>query len=188
METLRVASAVAVSLGLPLLASFRPGLEGEPYGSAPLVSAMTLASTVSDKPVGLHLQLPTPDPTSSGAASAFELYAPSNSPGALFEREVVLIEAEADSLDRLWQGYKQECGVTVPKDNGFGREWFALLDHAADVKRSFSRECASVEGRILQSARDVRRSLGEARVAARLSGLDSASEVGLLRWHGLQWP
>ena len=112
--------------------------------------------------------------------------APLNPGALLLQRELVRLAGAADSSDQLWQEYKAECGVRVEREYDFGREWFALLDHAAEATID-KPDCPPLRKHILQSAEEVRRDLALARVAARQSQVDLATEIGLLRWHTLEW-
>ena len=103
-----------------------------------------------------------------------------------FATEVIRLSREADALDRLWLVYKAECGVRVSRQYEFGREWFALWDRAAQPTID-ARGCSDVLWRLLQGGDTVRRDLTRARTAAH-AALDSGTEIGMLRWHALQWP
>jgi hypothetical protein len=166
---------MAVSLGIPLFALVypeSPRSEPEPR-SVPETSlpgtATTKASAVTSSDVTTEGSEAQPTP-----------------PAISLEKVVVRLAAEADSVDRVWQTYKSECGVRVEKDYDFGREWFALLDRAAHATID-KPGCAPLRRNILQEGEEVRQDLQAARVAARRARVDQATETGLLRWHGLQW-
>jgi hypothetical protein len=103
-----------------------------------------------------------------------------------FAVEVVRLSAEADAVDRLWHVYKAECGVRVGRQYDYGREWFALWDRAAEPSVE-ARGCSEILWRLLRDGEGVRRDLTRARANAK-DRLDPGTEVGMLRWHSLQWP
>jgi hypothetical protein len=100
---------------------------------------------------------------------------------------VIRLSAEADAVDRLWQVYRSECGVRVGRQYDFGREWFSLWDHAAEPTID-APGCADLLWRILRDGENVRRELLRARGTAQQATLDQGTEIGMLRWHALQWP
>jgi hypothetical protein len=99
---------------------------------------------------------------------------------------VIRLSRDADAIDRLWLIYKAECGVRVGRQYAFGREWFAIWDRAAQPTID-ARNCSDVLWRLLQGGESVRRDLGRARATAR-AALDPGTEIGMLRWHALEWP
>ena len=110
---------------------------------------------------------------------------PGAAPGD-FVSEVVRLSAEADVVDRLWSNYKHSCGVRVGARYDFGREWFALWDRAARATVA-SPVCAEMQWRVLEAGDATRSNLLRARALARRALLPPATEVGVLRWHGLEW-
>ena len=115
---------------------------------------------------------------------------PSSSPqdvaARAFAADVVRLSGEADGVDRLWRAYKAECGVREGRQYDFGRAWFALWDRSAEPT-VVSPVCSGILWRLLQSGEGVRRELLEARAVAKRAALPTGTEIGMLRWNGLQW-
>jgi hypothetical protein len=103
-----------------------------------------------------------------------------------FAAEIVRLAAEANGVDRLWLGYKSECGVRVTRPYDFGREWFALWDRAAEPTVA-SPSCSDLLWRVLRAGEAVRNDILAARTAAQRAVLSPGTEVGMLRWHALEW-
>jgi hypothetical protein len=101
-----------------------------------------------------------------------------------FAAEIVRLSAAADAIDRLWHDYKAECGVRVGRQYDFGREWFSIWDRSAEATIDAPR-CGDLLWRLMQEGETVRRDLLRARAA---QDLDHGTEIGMLRWHALQWP
>ena len=101
--------------------------------------------------------------------------------------EILRLAAQADRLDEVWRIYKAECGVLVDRDYAFGREWFSLWDNSAKRLASGS-ECAEIPKSLADGSDALREDLRHVIAAARLGGVDTATEVGLLRWNMLQPP
>ena len=116
---------------------------------------------------------------------------PSSSPqdvaARAFAADVVRLSGEADGVDRLWRAYKADCGVRERRQYDFGRAWFALWDRSAEPTVA-SPACSGILWRLLESGEGVRRELLEARAAAKRAELPPGTEIGMLRWNGLQWP
>lgn len=103
-----------------------------------------------------------------------------------FSGEVLRLAADADAIDQLWHQYKLECGVRIGRQYDFGREWFALWDRRAEATLQ-SPLCQELLWRVGHEGEQVRRGLRNARSMAHSAALDPATEVGMLRWHALQW-
>jgi hypothetical protein len=99
--------------------------------------------------------------------------------------EILRLAAQADRLDEVWQIYKAECGVVVDREYAFGREWFSLWDGSAKRLSSGS-QCAEIPKSLADGSDALREDLRNVVAAARLGGVDTATEVGLLRWNMLQ--
>jgi hypothetical protein len=101
-----------------------------------------------------------------------------------FAAEVLRLSAEADDVDRLWQAYKEECGVRVSRQYDFGREWFSIWDRAAEPNIN-APGCSDLLGRLRQAGEKIRRDVQRARASSHQA---RGTEIGMLRWHALQWP
>ena len=101
--------------------------------------------------------------------------------------EILRLAAQADRLDEVWQIYKAECGVVAEREYAFGREWFSLWDGSAKRLSSGS-ACAETPKSLVEGSDAIREDLRNAVAAARVGGVDTATEVGLLRWNMLQPP
>jgi hypothetical protein len=110
-----------------------------------------------------------------------------NLAASAFALEVIRLSAKADGVDRLWQVYKKRCGVRVGRRYDFGREWFSIWDRAGEAAID-APGCADVPWRLRHAGESVLGDLRKARVAAREAALGPGTEVGMLRWHALQWP
>jgi hypothetical protein len=136
--------------------------------------------------------LPTPPPPAARAASlpgnlALPVDGPDPRPdlaATSFAADLVRVSAEADGVDRLWQAYRDRCGVRVSRQYDFGREWFSIWDRAAEPTMGTT-GCADALERVRQAGEKVRRGLLRARAAGHQA---RGTEVGMLRWQGLQWP
>jgi hypothetical protein len=147
---------------------------------------------VSSRSVKTPEPLPAPRPEEIGRAGD-SLVRPSIDPppasptaATAFAAEMIRLSAQADAVDRLWLVYKAECGVRVGRQYDFGREWFSIWDRAAEPTID-APGCSDVLWRLLQAGESVRNDLLRARATAQ-QGLDRGTEIGMLRWHALQWP
>ena len=133
----------------------------------------TVTAEKEEAAPALSLPLSAPGGTASSASDVLrspgwpgEL--PSSSPqdvaARAFAADVVRLSGEADGVDRLWRAYKAECGV-----------------------REGRPVCSGILWRLLQSGEGVRRELLEARAVAKRAALPTGTEIGMLRWNGLQW-
>ena len=103
-----------------------------------------------------------------------------------FAADMMRLSTEADAVDRLWSGYKAHCGARGGRRHDFGREWFALWDRPL-APTVASPACGELLSGLLQSGESVRRQLRETRAGAQRAALGPGTEVGMLRWHSLQW-
>jgi hypothetical protein len=103
-----------------------------------------------------------------------------------FASEITRLSSQADGVDRLWETYKAKCGVHVDRQYDFGREWFAIWDRAGEPSAEAA-GCGDGLARVRQAGEKLGRGILKARTMARQAGLDRATEIGMLRWHGLQW-
>ena len=104
-----------------------------------------------------------------------------------FATDVARLSEEADAVDRLWHAYKAQCGARGGRRHDFGREWFALWDRSFEPTLA-TPACGELLSRLLQSGNSLRRELLETRAMAGRVALTPGTEVGMLRWHSLQWP
>jgi len=107
-------------------------------------------------------------------------------PSAEFAAVVLRLAAEADGIDRLWAAFKVGCGVRAAVPRGYGREWFVLWDRGA-LPITGSSPCVEMLSRVLEQGEAVRRDLIEVRGRARRALIPRATELGMLRWNGLEW-
>jgi hypothetical protein len=131
-------------------------------------------STLPPSPVSPALLGEIPETSQDLAASAFAA-------------EVARLSSEADEVDRLWQVYKDECGVQVSRHYDFGREWFSIWDRAAEASVDAPR-CGDGLRRVRQAGEKVGREILKARATARQGVLNRGTEIGMFRWNALQWP
>lgn len=165
-----MAAAVVLTLGVPVLAMIQPGA---PAAQVQAQDARTTPGTALGTALGTSLR--TPQAVDMPAA-------------AILGSEIRRLSDEADSVDRLWAAYGEQCGAaqvasTQPTD--FGRVWFAVLDAP---ERGAGGHCAELLQLIRQSGEGIRRDLRRALSAARKARVDTGTEVGLLRWHSLELP
>lgn len=168
-----VAATMAVEANRDAIPPRHPG--ARPVRATAAVTRNDLSVTDS-----LWIAPPLPKELPDGHPGAQDLAAKN------FAVEVVRLSAEADAVDRLWHVYKAECGVRVSRQYDYGREWFALWDRAAEPTVE-ARGCSEILWRLLRNGENVRRDLTRARATAK-NVVDPGTEVGMLRWHSLQWP
>ncbi len=164
MTIIKTATAIVVSLGIPVLAMVDPS-ERPAGGSAGSIPERIEAPQAPAPP----LVEPAPNPTAAAFAAA-----------------ISRLSDEADGVDRLWQAYRAQCYGPSQKSgyNGFGREWFEILD--APAGRPPSAECGDMRELISQTGAGVRDDVRRAVLAARQGQLDRGTEVGMLRWNSLE--
>jgi hypothetical protein len=107
-------------------------------------------------------------------------------PVRTFTAEVVRLAAQADAVDRAWAAYRADCPPRLLRAYDYGREWFAVWDRA--VEPAAGPDCASKLGHVLEIGRRLRGDLETARHTASAGRVTPATIVGILRWHGLDWP
>jgi hypothetical protein len=127
------------------------------------------------RPAGAPLDLGSP-----GEAAE----TPQDAAASSFASEMLRLSVAADGVDRLWQAYKERCGVRVSRRYDFGREWFAVWDRAADPTLH-APGCGDLLVRVREAGEKVRRETVRARAKAHQA---RGTEIGMLRWHGLLWP
>lgn len=173
-----MAAAVVLTLGVPVLAMIQPGA---PAAQVQAQDARTPPGTALGTALGTSLR--TPPKEAERGREAVDMPA-----AAILGSEIRRLSDEADSVDRLWAAYGEQCGAaqvasTQPTD--FGRVWFAVLDAP---ERGAGGHCAELLQLIRQSGEGIRRDLRRALSAARKARVDTGTEVGLLRWHSLELP
>jgi hypothetical protein len=157
---IKAASVAVVSLGIPVLAMVEP-------------SEQLSAQTAQPEPARVEISALAPDPPKDPRVAAF---------AAAIQR----LSDDADGVDRLWQAYRSQCVERRdgPTYDGFGREWFGILDapgnHPADS------ECGEMRHFIRRTGGSVREDVRRAVAAARAANLDRGTEVGMLRWNSLE--
>lgn len=171
MDISRIATAVVLTLGVPVLAMIQPGARAnhdDAAGSRPTVAP--------NSPEAARVQMtPGREPVAMPGAGALE-------------NAIRRLSDQADSVDRLWSAYGEQCGVphlAGAQRNDFGRAWFLVLDGA---KPPAGAHCAQLLELVRQSGEGIRRDLRRALSAARKARVDTGTEVGLLRWHSLELP
>lgn len=181
---IKFALASGVAAAMALVGTPEESTSGVPGKGAPLAIAVKasadrpeLGAARTSVPPEHPLEQPLPAPSDPQAAQDLA--------AKTFAAEVIRLSREADAIDRVWLVYKGQCGVRVSRQYAFGREWFALWDRAAQPAID-ARGCSDLLWRLLQSGENVRRDLGRVRATAR-AALDPGTEIGMLRWHSLQW-
>ena len=186
MAILRVVGVV-VGLTIPVLAAAPP----------PSISAATSRLSIATRQE-LPVVIPSSEEQERGpiaqpmsglsarAGIAAGMQEPQANGAAAFGAEMTRLSVEADAVDRLWQGFKTQCGVQMHDEYGFGREWFSIWDLKAEATVE-SAPCRDMLRGVVLAGKNVRRDLLRARKAAQRATLDRGTEVGLLRWHGLEW-
>ena len=161
MTIIKAATAIAVSLGIPVLAMVDPSERPAGTGAGPVPERVEARETPAPP-----LVEPDPNPTAATFAAA-----------------ISRLSDEADGVDRLWQAYRSQCyGLALKSTyNGFGREWFEVLDVPAG--RPPSAECGDMRELIIKTGGGVRDDVRRAVLAARQGQLDRGTEVGMLRWN-----
>jgi hypothetical protein len=76
--------------------------------------------------------------------------------------------------------------VRISRQYDFGRAWFAVWDRAAEPTVEGS-GCGDSLARLRLAGDKLGRGILKARLLARQGGLDRGTEIGMLRWHGLEW-
>jgi hypothetical protein len=148
-------------------------LAADPVQVAQAKPIETVTATPSPSPATLPSDAPVHETSQDMAATSFA-------------GDVLRLSAEADGVDRLWQAYKEKCGVRVSRQYDFGREWFAIWDRAAEPAID-TPGCGDSLARLRQAGDKLGRGLLRSRTTARQAGLDRGTEIGMLRWNGLQW-
>ncbi len=189
-----MATAVAVTLGLPAMALIQPGSR---------TSIQAIDTSAPGRYPGSAYAAAPPDAVPSEAVDSTrnrpDLPARGRETAAsTLGAEVRRLSDEADSVDRLWQALSEQCGGK-PKPSqsqaSFGREWFSLLE--AEGQRALgqdepqftrSADCVDLQELIRESGRGIRQDLRRAIATARRARVDPGTEVGLLRWHLLELP
>jgi hypothetical protein len=124
------------------------------------------------------------------AAPVRQVITPSTDPQSIaaeaFAREILRLSADADRVDTIWQIYKDECKVKVSRSYDFGREWFSLWDGTAEATAA-NDSCKETPFALFDAAETIRRDLLHARAMAQETGIGTGTEVGVLRWHTLQY-
>ena len=140
----------------------------------------------SQEPVGADKWVPAQRAAPAQGAANEEPLAPLDSSAGTFGAEITRLAVAADAVDVLWKGFKAQCRVQMHDEYGFGREWFAIWDQKAEASVE-SAACRDMLRGVVLAGKNVRRDLLRARKAAQRATLDRGTEVGLLRWHGLEW-
>jgi hypothetical protein len=184
MDILRLATATAVTLGLPVLAMIHPPdrtpVAPGDSSSNPVAARESVASPVfaasAPANTAAHLQRP--------AVSGQINPAPAQSPAvAAFASEIRRLSDEADSVDRIFVAMGAQCGLQARNDlPDFGRAWFAMLD---EDRQFAAAHCGDMWQLVKESGRGIRNDLKRALAQASRAGLDAGTIVGLLRWHSL---
>jgi hypothetical protein len=185
MDILRLATATAVTLGLPVLAMIHPSdrtplqAPGDPSSNAAVVRE-PVASPVSAASAPTTPSVHSQTLVALGQMNA----APAQSPAvAAFASEIRRLSDEADSVDRVFVAMNAQCGLRARNDlPDFGRAWFAMLDEDRQFPAA---HCGDMWQLVKESGRGIRNDLRRALAQANRAGLDAGTVVGLLRWHSL---
>jgi hypothetical protein len=182
MDILRLATATAVTLGLPVLAMIHPP-DRTPLTQVDSSSSIAVAareSAVSPVSAPTNGAVQSQRPIVSGQINP----APAQSPAvAAFASEIRRLSDEADSVDRVFVAMSAQCGLQARNDlPDFGRAWFAMLD---EDRQFAAAHCGDMWQLVKESGRGIRNDLKRALTQATRGGLDTGTIVGLLRWHSL---
>jgi hypothetical protein len=169
MDLFRIGAALAVSLGIPVLAMVQPGSPSTVLGSTLGRPVANGSSEIAKKDWKASESVADKPPSSAAAA---------------FRAEITRLSDDADGVDRLWQSYKEQCGARAQGQGAFGREWFAI----PEGKVAGSSDCTDLLNLIRQTGNGIKADLRRATSAGRRAQLDQGTEVGLLRWHSLELP
>ena len=190
---LRLKLSMVAGFGTVLVLHFSGAQQQRAAAAEPGTPAVRTASPDAPAPRAPHPASRTPSEGSAVQPTPAESV-PSATPETVqdlaassFASAVLRLSGEADDLDRLWTDYKQECGVRVARQYDFGREWFSIWDRAAEATIN-APACGDALRRLRQAGDKLGREILKARAAAHQAALNPGTEIGMLRWHALQWP
>jgi hypothetical protein len=184
MDILRLATATAVTLGLPVLAMIHPADKTPQPAQAALSNQATGEESAPASGAAESTPLVATRHSQTRGTFGQTEVRPAQSPAlASFSSEIRRLSDEADSVDRVFAALGAQCGVQASNGvPGFGRAWFAMLDE----DRQFSAaHCSELWQLVRQSGQGIRNDLKRVLTQANRAGLDAGTIVGLLRWHSL---